>query len=186
MSLKMEIKVESFNKLLIFLVFFIFLFFLLMQIICPLCLSNDSFKDLSGSSLIDDNNLEIKEMGFPCNGIYSIGDRLCHQKADRSFFINGNQMPFCARCTAIWLGITIGVFIMIFIKIELTIKFLLIFLLSLIPLGIDGVCQLFGFWESSNLIRFLTGLFTGIISGIAIGLIIYEFNKIIKKRFTKV
>jgi uncharacterized membrane protein len=117
--------------------------------------------------------------------MYSSGDRLCHQQAYRSLFFNGNQMPFCTRCTAIWLGITIGLgFIMLFTY-ELTGTFLAALLISLIPIGIDGVGQLLGFWESTNLIRFLTGLPAGIICGVAIGIIIDESKELLKDQKRK-
>ena len=39
-------------------------------------------------------------------------------------------------------------------------------LLALVPLGIDGTFQLFGFWESTNLMRMITGGIAGIGMGI--------------------
>ena len=117
-------------------------------------------------------------MGFPINLVYSSGDALCHQKAERSLFINGNQMPFCARCTAIWIGLAIGLCFMVFFQIELDNKFFYLILIGLIPIGIDGLGQLFGFWESNNIIRIITGLLIGVICGLAIGIIIDEIKDI--------
>jgi uncharacterized membrane protein len=64
--------------------------------------------------------------------------------------------------------------VMVFFTIRLDEKFLLIILFSLAPIGVDGVGQLLGFWESTNLIRFLTGLLAGGVCGVAIGVIIDE------------
>jgi len=36
--------------------------------------------------------------------IYGIGAWICHQHADRSFYLWAMQMPVCARCTGIYLG----------------------------------------------------------------------------------
>ena len=127
---------------------------------------------------LSDNENTINNMSFPWNSIYSAGDRLCHQKAERSFFVNGNQMPFCSRCTAIWLGLALGLLFMIFYTIQLDGKFLFIALLCVFPMGLDGVSQLIGLWESTNLIRFITGLLTGFICGVAIGVIIDELKGI--------
>ncbi|MBI5046970.1 DUF2085 domain-containing protein [Candidatus Micrarchaeota archaeon] len=38
-------------------------------------------------------------------------------------------------------------------------------ILALVPMGIDGTFQLFGFWESTNLMRMITGGIAGIGSG---------------------
>ena len=34
---------------------------------------------------------------------------MCHQQPNRSFYIDGGQMPVCARCTGLYLGAVIGV-----------------------------------------------------------------------------
>jgi len=166
-------KREKVSKLL--LVFFA-LFFIIsaLHFLSPLSLPINSVKDLSGLTGISDNEVQIEEMTFPWNILYIIGDRLCHQKAERSFFLNGNQMPFCSRCTAIWIGITIGLGFMILYKIPLNEKFLILIILGMVPIGIDGGGQLLGFWESTNVTRVITGSLVGIVCGIAIGLIIDE------------
>jgi uncharacterized membrane protein len=85
-------------------------------------------------------------------------------------------MPFCSRCTAIWLGITIGLGFILFYKIILDEKFFILILIGIIPIGIDGIGQLFKFWESTNLTRVITGTLIGSVTGISIGLIIDEFK----------
>ena len=148
-------------------------------------LPKGSIKDLSGMTGVYDNKKIIDNIPFPWDIVYGFGDRLCHQKAERSFFINENQMPFCIRCTAIWFGIAIGLGVMIFYKIKLTSKFLFLIFLGFVPILIDGFGQLFGFWESSNIIRVLTGLLVGVVSGIAISMIIDETLDIYKDRKNK-
>ena len=39
---------------------------------------------------------------------YAFGDLNCHQKHERSWEINGNQMPVCTRDIGIFLGFAIG------------------------------------------------------------------------------
>jgi uncharacterized membrane protein len=150
----------------------------LLQFIAPLMLPTGSVSDLSGLVAVSDNEPVIQNMSFPWNIMYQAGDRLCHQKADRSFFLNGNEMPFCTRCTAIWLGLAIGLGFMVLYTIELNEKFVIAILIGLIPIGIDGIGQLVGFWESTNVIRFLTGFFAGCICGVAIGVILDEIKTI--------
>ena len=167
----------KFSKVVI-IFFAIFLIWFLLQLFAPLALPPGSVTDLTGITVVEDNKVLMDEMPFPWNSIYGCGDRICHEIAERSFFINGNQMPFCARCTAIWLGLAIGVGFMIFFKVELNEKFIFVIIIGTIPIAIDGLGQLFGLWVSTNLIRVITGLLIGILCGAAIGIIVDEVKTI--------
>jgi uncharacterized membrane protein len=159
--------------------FFIFFFiWIILQFIAPIALPSSSVKNLSGNIGIEENTELINDIPSPWNAIYSCGDRLCHQREDRSFLINENQMPFCSRCTAIWLGFAIGLGLMVLYKIELDEKFLFLIIIGIVPIGIDGIGQLLGFWESTNIVRLITGLLAGIVCGIAIALIIDEISSL--------
>ncbi len=173
----MKRRVKCFRSI-IFVLFVFFSIWILLQFLAPIALPKGSVSDLSGLVAISDNEETINNMDFPWNIVYSAGDRLCHQKAERSFFINENEMPFCARCTAIWLGIAIGLGFMVFYVIELNEKFLFAILLSIVPIGVDGVGQLLGFWESTNIIRVITGLLIGAVCGVALGVIVDEIKTI--------
>lgn len=156
---------KSSSRLINFFIFLLFLIWLILQIAIPLSLPRGSV-ELPGD--------EERYL------VYEIGDKLCHQKSDRSYFINGNQLPFCARCTGIWIGMAIGTAITIFRRIELDGKFAVFIVVSLFPLAIDGTGQLLGFWESINIIRMITGILAGTACGIAIGVIVYEIGDIRK------
>jgi len=173
------------SRLIILIFFIVFLLWGVIQFLAPLALPHGSADDLSGYTGVSDNKQVIDAMSNPWNSVYSIGDRMCHQKADRSLFINGNQMPFCSRCTAIWLGLAIGLGFMIFYKIELDEKFVFVLIIGIVPIGIDGVGQLFGLWESTNIARVITGLAVGIVCGIAIGIIIDEIREMINSKKNK-
>ncbi|MBN1861840.1 MAG: DUF2085 domain-containing protein [Candidatus Thermoplasmatota archaeon] len=170
-------------KSIVFLFFLLFFIWVLLQFLAPLALPSGSVSDLSGVVGSSENDAIFKDLSFPWNVVYSVGDRLCHQRSERSLYLNGNEMPFCARCTAIWLGLTIGLGFMVFYTIELTEKYVFAIILALVPIGVDGIGQLFGFWESTNVVRILTGLPAGIICGVALGIIYDEvrsfqfFNK---------
>ena len=161
-----------------FLFFLLFSFWVVLQFIAPFILPSGSVSDLSGLVGVSDNDDVTHNMSFPWNAIYSSGDRLCHQKADRSLFFNGNEMPFCTRCTAIWLGLAAGLCLLVIYCMELSNTFLAAIILGLVPLGVDGVGQLFGLWESTNLARFITGFLAGGVCGMAIGVIIDEVKTI--------
>jgi len=173
----MQRRAKCFRSV-IFIFFVFFSLWILLQFLAPLALPKGSVSDLSGLVAISDNEDTINDMGLPWGFVYSAGDRLCHQKAERSFFINDNQMPFCSRCTAIWLGLVIGLGFMVFYKIQLNGKFLFAIIISLVPIGVDGIGQLFGFWESTNIIRVITGLLIGVVCGVALGVIVDEVKTI--------
>ena len=156
------------------LIFIFFLFWILLQFIIPLLLPANIILDLSGIVGLEDSEYLTNTLPFPSSMVYKMGDIMCHQKAERSFFINGNQMAFCSRCTGIFLGLSIGMIIAVFKKLRLDGKFIILLVTAFVPISIDGIGQLFGFWESNNLIRVITGLSAGIVCGIAIGLIVDE------------
>lgn len=166
----------------IIIIFFIMALFAVIQFITPFFIEEGSITDLHGSVGIIDNQQFHDSIGFPLNIPYILGDMLCHQKPERSFFLNGNQMPFCSRCTAIWVGLAIGLAVMIGYTIELNERFMAIIIMSLIPIGIDGTGQLLGFWESTNLSRVITGLIIGVPVGCAIGVIIDEMKSLLKSK----
>jgi uncharacterized membrane protein len=94
-------------------------------------------------------------------------------------------MPFCARCTAIWLGIIIGLGLSLYFKIKLDGKFIVFIIFSFLPLAIDGFGQLVGLWESTNSIRVATGILTGLATGISISVIIDEISEILPSKGQK-
>jgi uncharacterized membrane protein len=94
-------------------------------------------------------------------------------------------MPICSRCTAIWLGLAFGVGFMFFYRIELDEKFIFFIIIGVVPIAVDGLGQLFGFWESTNIVRVITGLLVGFVCGVAIGLIIDEIKTIRSFKKTK-
>ena len=104
------------SKIIILIFFIPFVVWVLLQFLAPFALPHNSVEDLSGVTGFSDNEEVIENIPGPWNFLYSAGDKLCHQKAERSLFINGNQMPFCSRCTAIWLGLAIGLAFMFFYK----------------------------------------------------------------------
>ncbi len=124
----------------------------------PFTLPANSVDDLSGRVGTIDNEQEITDMNLFAKAIYTAGDVYCHQISERSFDLNGNQMPFCARDVALFLGLVIGMILAISMKLELSI---LILALGLTPLAADGLLQLLSSYESSNLVRVITGLLGG-------------------------
>lgn len=95
-----------------------------------------------------------------------IGSAVCHQMAERSFILGGKQLPVCARCTGIYSGIFFSmVFFIIFGRLKGNIPHskwgMLLGALSFIPISVDGFFSYLGFWESTQLLRVITGALAG-------------------------
>jgi uncharacterized membrane protein len=41
--------------------------------------------------------------------LFALGSVICHQRPERSFFVDGHQLPVCARCTGLYLSGVAGV-----------------------------------------------------------------------------
>ncbi len=137
--------------------------------------------------------------------IYTIGDAQCHQLWYRSLWLNGNQLPMDARMVSLYLFSVFGLLWAMVTpasasasrgianafpprirrwaeKVGVERFAVLIVFLGILPVGIDGFTQLFSavtHYESTNLVRVLTGVPGGLIVGLLIGGMtksIREFN----------
>ena len=121
---------------------------------------------------MEDNQQQIEDINNSfAEAIYNFGDSSCHQLNHRSLFINGNQMPLCARDIGIYVGFAIGALIVTFFAVEMRMWWILG---SLVPIGIDGLTQMFTSYESTNPIRLITGGLAGIMTTMIMGIMIYE------------
>ena len=93
----------------------------------------------------------------PARVIYFLYGLTCHQRADRSFFVFGQKMCYCERCTAIYGGVfALGLFYA-FAKGRVDpLRWKWMFLLWA-PMALDGFTQLFGLRESTWELRVVTG-----------------------------
>lgn len=89
--------------------------------------------------------------------MFKLGSYFCHQKPERSFFINNYQFPCCARCTGLFLGVFLGLLFSPFLYFD---KFYLM-IFFLIPIFIDGLTQKYSNYESNNRRRIITGIMFG-------------------------
>lgn len=99
--------------------------------------------------------------------INTIGFAVCHQIPERSLFIDGRQLPVCARDTGLYIGSLLSVLFIVSTGRRnrnaipgLFISFSFVFFLLL--LAIDGVTSYLGIRETTNGIRLATGLLAGI------------------------
>ena len=70
----------------IILLFLMLLLWVILQFLAPFMFPSNTIQNLSGLPGVEDNTVLTRNMSFPWNIVYSIGDRLCHQRSDRSFF----------------------------------------------------------------------------------------------------
>ena len=114
-----------------------------------------------------------------------VGYGICHQIPERTFFINGQPMPLCARCSGTYLGAILGFAGLLVLGRrrvgEMPPKGVLLLLGSFIVLmGIDGINSYLSFfpntpqlYEPRNIFRLITGL----LNGLALSLVVYPvFN----------
>lgn len=93
----------------------------------------------------------------------------CHRKESRSFRIRGVKMPMCSRCLGMVVGY-VGIPYWYVMGTELEIWIGLLFtLLPVLTLIVDGFTQKWGWRESNNLIRVVTGF--GSTFGLAYGVV---------------
>jgi len=113
-------------------------------------------------------------------GVFVFFSQICHQQEERSFKINNVQLAVCSRCTGIYSGFFAGVIFYPILrkKIERRQKKLLIFGGAI--LLAEFILSHLTILNSSNLIRFLTGLLPGFITANIFISAIFDLNK--KKR----
>ncbi len=141
---------------------------LALVVTAPLMVPKNTLTDLTGVVGIHDNDAQFESLSPLPHVIYWIGDGECHQIATRSYFINGNQMPFCSRDLGLFIGLAAGFGFVAFRKYKIQ---PLLALIGLVPIGIDGGLQAITSYESNNPLR----LATGIIAGIAMSLLLAHF-----------
>ncbi|MBE0518539.1 MAG: DUF2085 domain-containing protein [Thermoplasmata archaeon] len=133
---------------------------LLLVVVAPMLVPSNTLTDLSGRVGFHDNEALFSQLDPIPHAVYWIGDGECHQLADRSYFINGNQMPFCARDLGLFIGLAIGSGIVTFYRYKIH---PILVLIGLVPLALDGGVQLLTDYESNNTLRMITGFIAGLV-----------------------
>jgi len=103
-----------------------------------------------------------------------IGYAICHQIPERSFFLDGRQLPLCARCTGTFLGVMLGVGALILYRRQRASRLPPVPVLGLMILftalwGFDGLNSYLTFfpgaphlYEPRNWLRMTTGMLNGV------------------------
>ncbi|MCM1197169.1 MAG: DUF2085 domain-containing protein [Roseburia sp.] len=114
--------------------------------------------------------LIIKYIPFSHNRLSYFGQKpLCNLKEERGIHFGSFVFILCYRCTFIILGGVISFFIMYLKRIRIHYFYIVFSFLFILPCFLDGLIQLLTSYESTNLIRALTGF----LAGFGIGYILY-------------
>ncbi len=135
--------------------------------------------------------------------VYTFGDLQCHQLWYRSLWINGNQMPMCARMTSMYLFANFGLIaaalaqpstsagqvmvnaMPVWLQKRLA-RFgperagAILVIVGLLPVAVDGFYQLFSavtHYESTNAMRILTGAPGGFVGGLLVGAMLVSIQQ---------
>jgi len=96
-------------------------------------------------------------------GIYRGFGIFCHQRPDRSYFIDGHKLAVCSRCTGLYAGFAFTLLLYPLVRSLRSVAIpprKLLFLAAL-PLFIDFSMNLLGIWENTHTSRLLTGALLG-------------------------
>jgi uncharacterized membrane protein len=94
------------------------------------------------------------------------GYAVCHCLPSRTLTVGGHFLPVCSRCTGIYLGIA-ATYVFLILRRGFKVNALPSFGISLavaamlLPMAVDGVSSYLGLRETTNTVRFLTGLVAG-------------------------
>ena len=173
---------KKINKSIVILFFLSFLYTISL-FIAPLTLEPHTVEDLDGNANMIDYSEKWDELPIYHDIVYTFSDFNCHQKESRSYYINENQMPVCARDVGIFVGFSIGFLFMAFVRPDYDFKNILLNVLHIdtsisekkkiiiltvvaaffvLPIALDGGIQLVTSYESTNPLRTATGLIFGI------------------------
>jgi uncharacterized membrane protein len=96
--------------------------------------------------------------------IFASYHAICDQIPSHSFFILGHQMAFCSRNFSLYFAIWAGTMIFRFARQRMHVRPLPwpVLVMFLLPMALDGGTQLFGWRESNDLLRVITGLLFGL------------------------
>lgn len=97
---------------------------------------------------------------------YFAGSLVCHQRPERSFHLHGSKLAVCARCTGLYVGGALGLAVALFrTRRRSTAAARTALALALLPIAASVALEWLGLIETSNLVRFLTGLPAGFVGG---------------------
>jgi uncharacterized membrane protein/glutaredoxin len=99
---------------------------------------------------------------MPANVIYSVYQFLCHQLPSRSYFVDGYQVAYCERDTAIYTTLLVATLLFPLVRGRLKPLPWQAYIALITPMAIDGLTQLVGLRYSNWQLRTVTGALFGL------------------------
>jgi uncharacterized membrane protein len=113
--------------------------------------------------------------GWAAAVVYGLGSFICHQIPERSFHVAGFQLPVCARCLGIYIGVSSGV---AFVWMQRTSgqtvlpkaagKLRWLAAVAAAPTLVTVALETAGAWNPSNSTRALAGVPLGVFVGVVV------------------
>jgi uncharacterized membrane protein len=108
--------------------------------------------------------------------IYLAGSVVCHQLPERSFFLDGQQLPVCARCTGLYAGGLAGLAAWFAIKLARGWRrmvvpprvALAVVAITAAPTALSLLTAALGVWDGSNVTRALLAIPPGLAAGVVV------------------
>ena len=105
--------------------------------------------------------------------LYASGSVICHQLPERSFFLDGRQLPVCARCTGLYLSGAAGALAWLIWKaarrwqgsVVSPRPALVIVAVAALPTALSYLTGVTGLWDGSNVSRAVLAVPLGLSAG---------------------
>ena len=93
--------------------------------------------------------------------LYAATSLICHQRPDRSFYLDAFQLPVCARCLGIYGGAALGAVLAVWSgaagrPVRPTVPWMLT-AVAFAPTVVTVVLEWAGVWPTSNVVRAMAG-----------------------------
>jgi uncharacterized membrane protein len=131
-------------------------------------------------------------LGASVSGLtYAFGSLICHQRPERSFYVDAAQLPVCARCFGLYAGAALGSIAGLMPCAALSwsrspspldfargdlwdrrrARLRMVLLAAAVPTAVTWTNELLGLWSPANLTRFIAALPLGLAVAVTVNYI---------------
>lgn len=98
---------------------------------------------------------------------YALCSLICHQIAERSYYLGAAQLPVCARCLGIYGGVAIAAAAAL-LRTPIGVSAGTMVALGALPTLATVAAEWAGLWQTSNVVRFVAGAPLGAAVGVVV------------------